>query len=387
MNNVPDSETVQERRSWWQIPETLHCPVIGTCLTMAEQRSILKKAHISTGGLGDHEIHGLLVQSGHAESQVARRVQRTLERKYRSEIQAWGSYDEHEILSLWEAQLRSGQIGAVLWVAATHPCLSEQAIVKIFGDVHMLMHHQGEVVRQELQQAQRLRAQKQQMSDKLGRAWARCRELERALHALQMEHARLERAMRDQEQPEQQEDVTLLRAQLEKAERQNEAQSVVIERCQAENKRLICELASVNALNRLMRAELQDVLKEMLDKERDCQDCAAYDLCGKRVLLVGGLNRLRAVYGLLVADVGGDFRYHDGVKSGRNSALEGMIRWADIVLCPVDINSHGACLSVKNLCKKMDKPYHMMPSSGASTVARVLAEYGEPLEGETCAPA
>ena len=65
--------------------------------------------------------------------------------------------------------------------------------------------------------------------------------------------------------------------------------------------------------------------------------------------------------------------HHEGGKSGGPCTLQEAINWADIVLCPVDVNSHDACRSVKVICKKTEKPYHMMPSSGVSSVARVLA--------------
>jgi hypothetical protein len=56
-----------------------------------------------------------------------------------------------------------------------------------------------------------------------------------------------------------------------------------------------------------------------------------------------------------------------------------MVGWADVVLCPVDVNSHNACRGVKRACKKMSKPYHMLPSSGVSSVARTLTEYCSPV--------
>jgi hypothetical protein len=370
------------RKSWWQVADNLRCPVIGTCLTMAEQRSLLKKARVSVKNLNDYQIHGLLVQSGSEESNLARRVQQALDGKFRQEIELWGNYDEPDLLSLWEAQLRRGQIDALLWIVATHPFLSKSAIVRIFADVHMLMHRQGEAVRQELEQVERLRARVERLEDKLRKSWARCQELTHALHASEEKCAELERALRVEKQPAQRDTSAPVCARLERAERRNEAQAAVIARLQAEKDSLVSELASLRRQNCVLRVEVQSALEGLPQQEEACeaacQDCPEYDLCGRRVLLVGGISRLKASYRDLIAGAGGEFRHHEGGKSGGPCTLQEAIHWADIVLCPVDVNSHDACRSVKVICKKTEKPYHMMSSSGVSSVARVLASYGQP---------
>ena len=45
---------------------------------------------------------------------------------------------------------------------------------------------------------------------------------------------------------------------------------------------------------------------------------------------------------------------------------------ADAVICPVDINSHAACLAVKKLCKKERKEFYMLHKSSISTVYNTL---------------
>jgi hypothetical protein len=112
----------------------------------------------------------------------------------------------------------------------------------------------------------------------------------------------------------------------------------------------------------------------MLRDETECETCPNRDLCARRVLLVGGITKLCAFYRDLVEKMGGEFGYHDGRASGGERALENLIGWADVVLCPVDVNSHRACLSVKKTCKKWEKPYYMLPSSSVSSISRALAD-------------
>ncbi|HEC36184.1 MAG TPA: DUF2325 domain-containing protein, partial [Anaerolineae bacterium] len=41
------------------------------------------------------------------------------------------------------------------------------------------------------------------------------------------------------------------------------------------------------------------------------------------------------------------------------------------------VNSHRACLSVKKICKKWEKPYYMLPSSSVSSISRALTDVAE----------
>jgi len=79
-------------------------------------------------------------------------------------------------------------------------------------------------------------------------------------------------------------------------------------------------------------------------------------------------------YRRLVEGRGGIFEYHDGRLHGGGKGLENSFKRADVVLCPVNCNSHGACLLVKSLGKKHKKPVHMLPGFGLATVSRAMAE-------------
>lgn len=102
--------------------------------------------------------------------------------------------------------------------------------------------------------------------------------------------------------------------------------------------------------------------------------CPSFDLCRKRVLIVGGLSRMEESYRRFVEGLGGIFEYHDGRLRGGVKALENSFKRADVVLCPVNCNSHGACLLVKRLGKKHRKQVRMLPGYGLSTVSRAMTE-------------
>jgi hypothetical protein len=103
--------------------------------------------------------------------------------------------------------------------------------------------------------------------------------------------------------------------------------------------------------------------------EAECEDCP------HNVLLVGGPERMEESYRRVVKKLGGKFEYHAGHHKGEVNNLERLISWADIVLCPVNINSHFACKTVKSLCKKKNKRYRMLNSCGISSVANELKKF------------
>ncbi len=384
-SNSIDNPHTQKRKPIWEIDWRLHCPLVGICLSVSEQRKILTKARVSLYGLSEFGIHALLVQSIEAESSLSRRVQRYLNNKYRRQVADFGTCPEAEFLSLWQEGLKNGKVGGVLWVAATSPNLSEQATSKVFADVHMLMHRQGKLVRQELQQVKRLHVENQKLAGKLREARKRGHDTAQALHTSEKVRAELEQAARalreenealkhDNQSQQLQKEIEALRTQLGKTEYQLQTRVAAVKRLKGENERLAAELASQVEVNQFMRAEIERMLQEMLRDEAKCETCPYRDLCARRVLLVGGIIKLRSFYREVVEKMGGEFKYHNGYTGGGERDLEKLIGWADVVLCPVDVNSHRASLRVKETCKQLGKPYYMLPSSGVSSISRALAD-------------
>jgi hypothetical protein len=78
-----------------------------------------------------------------------------------------------------------------------------------------------------------------------------------------------------------------------------------------------------------------------------------------------------------VSDLGGQFDYHDGCLKKGEYLLSQKITRSDLVLCPVDINSHAACQSVKKYSKKLGKPFFMLRGSSTSIIYKKLQEIAE----------
>ena len=91
--------------------------------------------------------------------------------------------------------------------------------------------------------------------------------------------------------------------------------------------------------------------------------CPGPDLCGRRVLYVGGRERQVAHFRLLVERQNGEFLHHDGGRNENAARLDTMIHAADAVLCPVDCVSHDACLRIKRICKHSAKRFVLLRSA------------------------
>lgn len=135
------------RKTYWQIDPVLNCPVLGTCLTLTEQKKILKKSGVVISDMTDYQIHRALVQSGNKEVAISRRIQRILENKYKPLIAELGDCDEEAFFIHWKKGLRHGEIGGLLWIGASSQNLSSTAVNRMFGDYHMHSHGQGAIIR------------------------------------------------------------------------------------------------------------------------------------------------------------------------------------------------------------------------------------------------
>lgn len=98
----------------------------------------------------------------------------------------------------------------------------------------------------------------------------------------------------------------------------------------------------------------------------------SFDLCRKRILIVGGMSRMETLYRKLIESGGGIFEYHSGYMKKGARKLESRLRRADVVLCPVNCNSHNACSLVKSLAKKHDKTVHMLSNYSLKAVSRAI---------------
>lgn len=383
----------------WEIREGFQCSVIGTCLSEEELKKINQKKEVSGGAfVTSYDLHKRFVQLAQYKNAASEAMQKILERKYQLQVSRFHKLKtDQEIRDLWQEILVEGDIAAPYWAVCSHPNLGLDLLSDIYGDVHMASHAS----------VRTLTKLKKQNGLLLGEK----------LH-LQMEHKQLSLSAKDAQSTLQRRinelEETLLRERSEGKKKEHSCElepgiqqspslyreniqlQQVVTQSQRELTQQCSYIEKIDHLNEQLgvessrlQAQLQAQQDEMLALETtfeqsfattECDgceklntaDCPGKQLCGKRVLYVGGMHKMVPHYRSLVMRSGGEFMHHDGGREESKHRLPSLLAQADAVVCPVDCVSHNACLTVKKICKQYQKPYVMMRSSGLSSLARGL---------------
>ncbi|OIO04021.1 MAG: hypothetical protein AUJ49_03620 [Desulfovibrionaceae bacterium CG1_02_65_16] len=391
------------KRNIWDHAD-YHCPIVGTCLSVAEQRKLATRIGlVLPREATDYELHGAFVTLVKRPDHAARVVQKHLDRKFRRQLKRFSRAEGDEALwALWTEMADAGDIPGAFWAVMRHGGASETLLAQIYGEVHMLSHLVGASTRAELRRlaetearAERLEAALAQRKTVLRQAVAvwkrRCLELEREASA---ERARREKAERER---------VSLRELLEsrsiaELERDREALAIQLEHMQdrvveaeAQARRHAAIIEDNYREEAALRAALAEREREVAALERAmlpglaaqtpcggvCDDpaaCPCPRLRGKCVLYVGGRTGLKSEYKTLGARFGCELLHHDGGLEQSAQRLRQLLSRADAVVCPVDCVSHDACAMVKRLCRGASKPVLFARSSGLSGLASSLTE-------------
>nr|NJM04251.1 DUF2325 domain-containing protein [Desulfobacula sp.] len=158
-----------------------------------------------------------------------------------------------------------------------------------------------------------------------------------------------------------------------------------------EKRSLQIELFSTRSENDLLKKEMQALVDGLRPPvpcagNGPCADetCPRHTLCARRVFMVGGMTKMKSFYKDIIERAGGEFDYHDGYMKNSSDNMEARVRRCDMVLCPVNCNSHNACLMVKRLCHRYNKPLKILSSSSLSAVTQALFDNGNP--ADACEP-
>jgi hypothetical protein len=375
---------------FWEIDHFFKCPVVGMCLTLSEQKQLLKKTDFSVKSKSPFELHEILVASSEIESRLSKKVDNLLNRKLGKEAASLLELDNEAFMGHFKAAFKAGVCIGVSWAAAINPNLPIELKREIFGDIHMAMHWSGD---QSIKLKQRLTRQEKEING-LRRS---TKEITRHRRSLQKENMRLKQshaelrtslAAMERDKTKLEEELATLHSRFRYAEIKEENRTLkekldalrvnsnteqrLIASLEEKNMRLSFELERQQYSNRRFRKEAQEIIGEAFTLNRCDVTCPSFDLCQKRILIVGGITRMEYLYRELIKSNGGVFEYHDGYMKKGVKKLECRLRRADVVVCPVSCNSHAACSIVKNLAKKHNKTVHMLANSSLSAVSQAI---------------
>lgn len=375
------------RLKLWELEDKLHCPVIGTCLTLEDLKKIARKSGFE-GPIDDaYRLHVEAVSLSCSRNPAAEAMQKRLEEAHALSVRQFSAArDDAGVLALWKQALESGAVAGAVWAALTHKAAGKATRQVVYADLHMLSHQVG------AGQAADLR---------------RLQALERDHARLRSEHAslRASEAAASQVQADLAREVADLRAQLRERDAQvaelgqrlqafesgqpmvamgrrlflAEAQAARATELEARLGPLRADKARLARELEEIRAE-RDALEQLWSEDArpaqacagDCDSCPR-GLAGRCVLCVGGRAPLLPQYRQLAERLGVRLIHHDGGREEHLSRLPELLKASDAVICPTDCVGHLAYYQLKKHCKQSGKPCVLTRNSGVAGFAAALA--------------
>ncbi|HLN09367.1 MAG TPA: hypothetical protein VK281_10475 [Xanthobacteraceae bacterium] len=115
---------VERRRTQiWELGKSLHCSIIGTCLSSAELRQLLVRLGVrGADTASDHSLHVQGVLLCGSREAGAKLLHKALDRRHRGAIGQFAKAKDAEALRLiWAEAVKRGDIPGAYWALLTHP--------------------------------------------------------------------------------------------------------------------------------------------------------------------------------------------------------------------------------------------------------------------------
>ena len=382
----------------WEIESHFRCPVVGAILSVEKHKTILKKCGYDVKKLKPYEYHQQLMAKLTDKNNVSLKVDNFLRSQSVKHMKRIAGLDEDAIRDLWDEQKSTGNVGPMMFAIVSHENTGLELLHDIYGEVHMLAHAnmtkvfsiQGELVKTKnlLDREKKLTTQKNEKIRFIGKAR---KEENRRISELELANRQLKnRIAKTEKQTLTEKNFKIIVRHLEKQiadlesrVQEQEEKNRVNERTR---RRLQIELFAAKNENKALKTEVRDMVDnfssftmphypdEPACTHESCskEACAQYRLCAKRVFMIGGITKMKSFYKDLVEKAGGKFDYHDGYLKSTTNNIEAMVKRSDVVICPVNCNSHNACLKVKKLCNRHNKQLRILSSSSLSAVTNAL---------------
>jgi hypothetical protein len=398
-----------KKRIWEFQPFTI-CRILGLSFDERRLKRIFKELKLSHDNqlTADFEMHQSLAQICRTQCQLAKRVEKMLEKQfapYKKEVE---QLDAQKISAIIEERtentLTNVPIPALIWFAVRNGGQDKELETRIFAAIHMKEHlalrfydelslklpgSKVEDITKQLDIAF-------ESNEKLQR---RCERLEQKKEDLILEREAIKtdkiRLLHDLEEQKRLSD----RLQEQIKGIGGEASYVQIESMKKElgvlreeRKQLNKENAELVKLSAL-RFESNihskhDVAKKFVASSCNCNSIDNGDqsemetemgarLKGVRVAYVGGVESLEPSYKEMAESYGCHFCYHCGHCEQGKRMMELLVEKNDLIFCPVDINSHNACRLVKEACKLRNKTCYFLRSSGLSALKKELLKFSK----------
>ncbi len=374
---------MKERRIWELQPFTV-CVILGLAFDEVEMRKIFRMMKVDDH-LTESEMHEILSHVCTFRNPISRYIDDLLRNrfeKYRKRIGEFARRDTCLLIERREA--KDVPLPALIWFAVQDHGAAEERY--IFSAVHI----------------QELRALR--FYDALSRALPDGNP-EDVLDVLE-ETSKANRKLRrrcdrlEQKNEELSSEIEALRREKSRPHLESEEQKKLIEQLKKEceeigGDKLREEISNMKKVISLLTEEIKVMAEELLrrdgssgssqsegaDRRKTLESEEKLSLEGMKMAYIGGIESLVPYYRRIAESFGCDFYYRCG-RSLLKKEVRSLVDKVDVVLCPVDMNSHNVCRYVKKICKSRDKPCYFLRSSGLSTLRREMIRLAEKFHGK-----
>jgi hypothetical protein len=370
------------RSKIWDIAPTLHCSIIGTCLSAAELRQFfVKLGDANAKTASDHTLHSYGVNAAGKRDLVGKLLNKMLDSRHEAAIRRFAKASSRaRVRDLWLEAFEQGGIPGGYWALLTHPATDRPLVEEAFGQVHMLSHMVGSSNRIDIVRLRTPERELGERDEKISRQEARLSENARERSELLRKIEGLEGEVRRREIAERTTvelisgvattSTLLQRLDAEKAHSSRLAARLA--ELEDQVKKACKFAATVNKQNDQLQREVIALEAELKIDEADEPSLNfEHNLQGLTVLYVGGRPGLIDHLKAIVARRGGTVLSHDGGIEENLAALPGLISRADAAFFPVDCISHSAVGQIKKCCRDGDKPF--IPLRSASVASFISA--------------
>jgi hypothetical protein len=381
----------KRRSRIWDLSPSLHCSIVGTCLTTRELRQIVgRMTGRDLAELDEHEIHGEGVRLAGRHDDGGKLLQKALDKRHHAALNRFAQAKTAEaVASLWEEAKRAGEIPGAYWAALSHPAATDKLVKQVFADVHMLSHLVGAANRADIRRLTILEKENAELERKLDKSQIHIQASDATIRQLDAALAAAVARANDQPAPAAADDeVAALRrlvGEMETRVRNEAARRLRAEQRMEKSQRNLADSEQARhqaeAQAAALAEELTAIETEISPADSTPADPTPVPATVKTLLYVGGrpgeVQRLRAFADRSAIEL----LHHDGGIEDRTGLLAGFISRADVACFPVDCVSHDAAASVKRLCRQAGKPYLPLRSVGIGSLLAGLGRLESALPG------
>ncbi len=350
--------------------------LLASALSEKEMKRLLKRAGQPVEARRKEQILGDLHESCHHNRELRIAVNKEIGRKFNNTVMKMAGRDVEGIL---EAADKRTWLPPLIWACYQHDSPEVRALGRRLAHLVMLLGMQG------------LRAGQQQPEDakkRQARLAAKNRDLSSRITDLNDENQKLKAQLRrkdgpkesppSQEQPSgnaSKKEIKKLNKQIHQLEQElrKQRQELSVWRGLALSER-DGELKPARKPEKTNGREREraHTVEEVAMAGQVCTNTKDCPLRGRKVAVIGGLDRLKPNYCKAIADMGGECLFHTGETRSGVKALRNVVAKSDLVIYITTINSHGAMKVVKKQCKRCQTPFCPMQGSGVKALENLL---------------